>query len=1547
MPQNPTTQDLSLHTTPTPSQKLASAGKVLDAIRATQAQTGNTEGSQAAEIAFTNPDTSARYTVLAAKGLNNLRSELIAVCEFLPIGTGDISEDSAQLQFTLGDNNSISVNNIARIIELHRQIRSYILDASDQILTRVYPDLNEKAFLGALQDHIKSEFNSLASSTIDQTVENIFEDILARAPISLSTVIQNNQSNPFLLALIEYYVYDNVLEFVFIYLGTAATVDETLAGYWGVDKYSTIKSFNENTAINNTNLINLYSSLSSEYSDYSKNSLGGKSLYGFTTSNGATSNTDALCNAIAALASAMSFQDSSSVLRTLNRLPLSDSNLEKEKVKFGAVGDLASAISRVKNVNFAGMFASLPEGVAQDETDTSPNITYNSEYSLSTDTFESLFKGQTQSAGNVVNERYAGSELLSTVLYDMFTYDVCNMNNRSLTEGPVNVGDLMPSVGNFNMSSLENYSGFTGGTSNSLGGDQSQGPVADFDEGADREEQVSSEIAEQSQRGLLYFDFIRQILGVPDDAFKHPQQKIVTGPYTFERVKIPEVSDITSNNKGFGAFGTAIAGLRRQINDTGNSSQLTQGFYAPLESSTKELSSDNTSNAGVVNFPPATKYLVLDEITRSSAVAGSAIDFEELKIFTEEYKNQSNKLIECVNTLYPHEEIVEAMSNTNNPQLLSPMGVNSPVSAAEKLIERLVVDLENIIVGLTGESQYNYIPLLAVFTRDTNNSGARDMCLQVFWDQLLFNNPDPADRHYTDYNMGRSTEQLGPAQNFARLSLYHSENQFRNYLKYNCGLSSYTKGKNDSFYWGGKDLPIYLASNSQLFSNNDIKDKIKNRKTTSKRGRKLRSEAPGFESISFKGKRIDNAFEASFGNGNGMDGLQQGKGSGKSFGGGVTGFSKLFNNYFSYLLRGYLGPEGMTIGDSSDGYAAATSNFIANSKTSKKLFAVNSNNSLENNRFGNAAGIIDYGAHHRIIVGFRWLYDMINKTVDMQVKTQDTNFKIYFNRDQFKGLVDGLLEGAGKSLKHSSNTGNSEYDDARREGKSNASSLFEIIRTHQQFITDRASGFAAHADSLKASTENVFNVLEGRTFQGAEVVENSLAVNVLKDVGVFNSAVTLNNKTTVAQFASLKKRVFDLTPGNLFPTSLKYNLNKNKLMFKVLTEPGYGFLTSEKYGNKSILNIGIPNSMVSSLQKIAYDKTGDLNFLNSPYVCVSIFKKDHLNPTLDYLPRNFIFDTSANILDYEKPDKLAQHLESYHDNKSFDQILQSMHVFRYDITTSGELVTTQKKGHPSGIFNKQVMINHVHDYCLKEYMKLVLGVDVNEESFLLTDLLDFTNIQTTSFTGGVTGNDLVENFKQMLARIELLYPKVQSDEQLKGEVFRLSRMLKQSAPYSFVNRFKKVISPKSFDRVYSIFINENDFLIDLDPENTIDDLSNAYEGIFDQPVNVNVTSKISRPSNINLNPGQISNVLGAENYAEAVVDITNYALSAEENVPGVFQYKAQVSLLPLNFQIDGNTATNKTAPTLVQDTVDTSGPFRPSDTVVEDVKQKVPHKFTL
>ena len=129
------------------NKQLAKVGSLLDSIRASTQSAATSNTSEEAEIAFTNPLTSERYIRLQSKGLNNLRSEIIAACEFIPIGNGEVSEDVAQMQFTLGDNNTISVNNVARLTELHRQIRMYIIEATDQVLERVYPDLCNDEFV--------------------------------------------------------------------------------------------------------------------------------------------------------------------------------------------------------------------------------------------------------------------------------------------------------------------------------------------------------------------------------------------------------------------------------------------------------------------------------------------------------------------------------------------------------------------------------------------------------------------------------------------------------------------------------------------------------------------------------------------------------------------------------------------------------------------------------------------------------------------------------------------------------------------------------------------------------------------------------------------------------------------------------------------------------------------------------------------------------------------------------------------------------------------------------------------------------------------------------------------------------------------------------------------------------------------------------------------------------------------------------------------------------------------------------------------------------
>ena len=63
------------------------------------------------------------------------------------------------------------------------------------------------------------------------------------------------------------------------------------------------------------------------------------------------------------------------------------------------------------------------------------------------------------------------------------------------------------------------------------------------------------------------------------------------------------------------------------------------------------------------------------------------------------------------------------------------------------------------------------------------------------------------------------------------------------------------------------------------------------------------------------------------------------------------------------------------------------------------------------------------------------------------------------------------------------------------------------------------------------------------------------------------------------------------------------------------------------------------------------------------------------------------------------------------------------------------------------------------------------------------------------------------------------------------------------------------------------------------------------------------------------------------------INITKYSNSIEENFPGVYQYKAEVSLLPLGFYLNGDEATEK----LSSDNSDTNN----STTTQEDMKTPI------
>ena len=107
-----------------------SAGDMLrDLIKKSQEALGesDSESASAAETAFTDEETSKKYLTLQARGLNALRSEIIAVCEFIPLTEGTVVENSMTSDTNETSNNDVVTNSVARIIELHRQIREYTL----------------------------------------------------------------------------------------------------------------------------------------------------------------------------------------------------------------------------------------------------------------------------------------------------------------------------------------------------------------------------------------------------------------------------------------------------------------------------------------------------------------------------------------------------------------------------------------------------------------------------------------------------------------------------------------------------------------------------------------------------------------------------------------------------------------------------------------------------------------------------------------------------------------------------------------------------------------------------------------------------------------------------------------------------------------------------------------------------------------------------------------------------------------------------------------------------------------------------------------------------------------------------------------------------------------------------------------------------------------------------------------------------------------------------------------------------------------------------
>ena len=85
------------------------------------------------ESVESNQDASKRFELLRQQGLNPLKPIIIANTEYVPVGEGT-APDASGLKVQLSDNSVLSVNNVTKLIELHRQIRLSTLNAANRVL---------------------------------------------------------------------------------------------------------------------------------------------------------------------------------------------------------------------------------------------------------------------------------------------------------------------------------------------------------------------------------------------------------------------------------------------------------------------------------------------------------------------------------------------------------------------------------------------------------------------------------------------------------------------------------------------------------------------------------------------------------------------------------------------------------------------------------------------------------------------------------------------------------------------------------------------------------------------------------------------------------------------------------------------------------------------------------------------------------------------------------------------------------------------------------------------------------------------------------------------------------------------------------------------------------------------------------------------------------------------------------------------------------------------------------------------------------------------
>ncbi len=309
-------------------------------------------------------------------------------------------------------------------------------------------------------------------------------------------------------------------------------------------------------------------------------------------------------------------------------------------------------------------------------------------------------------------------------------------------------------------------------------------------------------------------------------------------------------------------------------------------------------------------------------------------------------------------------------------------------------------------------------------------------------------------------------------------------------------------------------------------------------------------------------------------------------------------------------------------------------------------------------------------------------------------------------------------------------------------------------------------------------------------------------------------------------------------------------------MVKYFSQQGRGYLSHESSvgdlpgnkANKMILTVGIPNGLISTLNQSAEFTTGETS-VGKPQKTVielTVMKKNVLNDAeIYYIPKKFTFDCSKFIFENARVippetgtsdpttlltgdinEQMFKHQRLYHIGRS--KVLNNLKVSflngsaiddmaghlsdyeagtepGYDSNASTDLtqmtLTQEEYDDLRNVFS-----NHMTDYYAKMYARTMVGIDVDEDVFQFPQTKP-----NTLYNGNDPSLEGIFDqyfYKKMLNLTDLL----PDDPAFTYEFNRIVKEARRSLLFSPDKYIERVLKPRVFDRVFSMVIDEGDFI---------------------------------------------------------------------------------------------------------------------------------------